>query len=651
MDKKMGSYISDLKFSTISFNQNSSNMQTLSTISLSKENDDNPFFRNFIPDVYKPYFDQLDLYLLSLTCKQFYHLLFPSLPKLKFSYWLLAVERNYLNIFLFLGKSNFYFHIERPNPKFLTQILRDPKGIEQQKKWFIDHSDHYKDILMCAAVENQNLPLIQWGKNAMKSDGKWMFSFKGVTRTAFLVGNTDILKYLHENNCLSNDPYPSDFRIIMLAIDFGNLNTLKFWDTIMPIHADNHKSVPNTYFTQCCAATVERNNLDMLKYLREEKQFFWDKQVICSALDNNHFHILKYAIANNCPMDDSSLSFDWEHDRDFSTHNMDFSSFFLSKINAEQRSILYEIIKDSNYYPEKMKKWFLGSWCLGSNSNDSPPSTPLLTEGPKLPSVWDTPVPDTPITFPSEPETPTKNSQHHHHSVSEETIKKFHHTSALINAQLPNNMTIEITVTNNEVNSDTDDSLDESQDDSLSKDPVLIIFNSLNDDSDCSFFQIPQSVINENPNLINEMKQISNSHEQDSAQVETAIHNGENAKSAMKEIKRRKAGIKRNIRNSFSSSKFPKYQISMENVIELDMKLESSDEESEQSHSSDNDPPSPSPSPKKRSIDTQDYISNSSEKKPDSDGETTEPLAEDYESKNDPFYCNTSPYSPTSNQM
>jgi hypothetical protein len=67
-----------------------------------------------------------------------------------------------------------------------------------------------------------------------------------------------------------------------------------------------HKSLwpswwDETYF---CEQVAETNKLELLKWIREEKQCKWDRRTINRAAFHGNLEMVKYCVANECPIDE-----------------------------------------------------------------------------------------------------------------------------------------------------------------------------------------------------------------------------------------------------------------------------------------------------------------------------------------------------------
>jgi len=52
-----------------------------------------------------------------------------------------------------------------------------------------------------------------------------------------------------------------------------------------------------------CSRVAQTNKLELLKWAREEKKCEWDKSTICVAALQGNLEMVKYCVANECPID------------------------------------------------------------------------------------------------------------------------------------------------------------------------------------------------------------------------------------------------------------------------------------------------------------------------------------------------------------
>ena len=67
-----------------------------------------------------------------------------------------------------------------------------------------------------------------------------------------------------------------------------------------------HKSLWPSYWdeTWFCSRVAETNKLELLKWVREEKKCKWDYRMIRTAASQGNLEMVKYCVANECPVDE-----------------------------------------------------------------------------------------------------------------------------------------------------------------------------------------------------------------------------------------------------------------------------------------------------------------------------------------------------------
>jgi hypothetical protein len=64
---------------------------------------------------------------------------------------------------------------------------------------------------------------------------------------------------------------------------------------------DAEEEMDETYF---CWKVAQTNKLELLKWAREEKKCEWDEGTICAAAFKGNLEMVKYCVANECPVDE-----------------------------------------------------------------------------------------------------------------------------------------------------------------------------------------------------------------------------------------------------------------------------------------------------------------------------------------------------------
>ena len=52
---------------------------------------------------------------------------------------------------------------------------------------------------------------------------------------------------------------------------------------------------------------AQTNKLELLKWIREEKKCEWDDRTINAAADQGNLEMVKYCVANECPIDEARV--------------------------------------------------------------------------------------------------------------------------------------------------------------------------------------------------------------------------------------------------------------------------------------------------------------------------------------------------------
>ena len=61
-----------------------------------------------------------------------------------------------------------------------------------------------------------------------------------------------------------------------------------------------------TYF---CSEVAKTNKLELLKWAREEKKCEWDDRTINAAAYQGNLEMVKYCVANECPIDEEACAY------------------------------------------------------------------------------------------------------------------------------------------------------------------------------------------------------------------------------------------------------------------------------------------------------------------------------------------------------
>jgi len=90
--------------------------------------------------------------------------------------------------------------------------------------------------------------------------------------------------------------------------EMSSISTLEFAWEHYPWGTYDHEvedEMDETYF---CYKVAWTNKLELLKWIREEKKCKWDVGTICAAANQGNLEMLKYCVANECPIDERACA-------------------------------------------------------------------------------------------------------------------------------------------------------------------------------------------------------------------------------------------------------------------------------------------------------------------------------------------------------
>ena len=111
------------------------------------------------------------------------------------------------------------------------------------------------------------------------------------------------LKFLHGVNTetralIKRSPRAGDLKKGFRVSQMSSISTLEFaWE---------NKSLWPSWWseTRFCWKVAETNKLELLKWAREEKECKWDKWTIFAAAEQGNLEMVKYCVANECPINE-----------------------------------------------------------------------------------------------------------------------------------------------------------------------------------------------------------------------------------------------------------------------------------------------------------------------------------------------------------
>ena len=122
------------------------------------------------------------------------------------------------------------------------------------------------------------------------------------------LNGTDV-KFLYEVNSetralIKRSSRKEELKKKFYVKEMSSISTLEFmWE---------HQSLLTLYIkggTNFCHQVAQTNKLELLKWAREEKKCEWDYRMIRTAASQGNLEMVKYCVANKCPMNESACAF------------------------------------------------------------------------------------------------------------------------------------------------------------------------------------------------------------------------------------------------------------------------------------------------------------------------------------------------------
>jgi len=149
-------------------------------------------------------------------------------------------------------------------------------------------------------LESEPLPLWRLFREASLSGGACRDIVE--KHVMWKLNGTD-LKFLHEVNSetrklIKRSSRAGDLKKKLKVSEMSSISTLEFvWEN----KSLWRRSWDETYF---CLEVAETNKLELLKWAREEKKCKWDEKTIRAAAEQDNLEMIKYCVANKCPIDE-----------------------------------------------------------------------------------------------------------------------------------------------------------------------------------------------------------------------------------------------------------------------------------------------------------------------------------------------------------
>ena len=85
--------------------------------------------------------------------------------------------------------------------------------------------------------------------------------------------------------------------------EMSSISTLEVAWEHYPLKYDMWMDEPYMDEPRFCSRVAETNKLELLKWVREEKKCEWDEETINAAAEQGNLEMVKYCVANECPID------------------------------------------------------------------------------------------------------------------------------------------------------------------------------------------------------------------------------------------------------------------------------------------------------------------------------------------------------------
>ena len=119
------------------------------------------------------------------------------------------------------------------------------------------------------------------------------------------MNGTDV-KFLYEVNTetrklIKRSPFADDLKLTFEAREMSSISTLEVaWEHYPWGTWGDESRMDEQYF---CSGVACTNKLELLKWAREEKNCDWDEVTIYMAASQGNLEMVKYCVANECPID------------------------------------------------------------------------------------------------------------------------------------------------------------------------------------------------------------------------------------------------------------------------------------------------------------------------------------------------------------
>ncbi|CAL6316924.1 unnamed protein product [Bathycoccus prasinos] len=186
------------------------------------------------------------------------------------------------------------------------------EGLDSWKHWFEDDVDYYIRVLTMSGGEKVT-PVVSTRARKRKvgeRDSLWDLVVKNddisLTHIVPRLNATDV-KFLYDVNSetrklIKRSSRESDLKKKLKVREMSSISTLEVaWEnkSLWPSWWDE------TWF---CWNVAQTNKLELLKWAREEKKCEWDIMTINMAASQGNLEMVKYCVANECPIDERACA-------------------------------------------------------------------------------------------------------------------------------------------------------------------------------------------------------------------------------------------------------------------------------------------------------------------------------------------------------
>ena len=132
--------------------------------------------------------------------------------------------------------------------------------------------------------------------------------------------NSNDIKFLYEVNTetralVKRSSRAGDLKEKFKVEEMSSISTLEVawehypWGTYINVGEEEEERVRELDETWFCSEVAKTNKLELLKWAREEKKCEWDDRTIDAAAYQGNLEMVKYCVANECPIDEMACEY------------------------------------------------------------------------------------------------------------------------------------------------------------------------------------------------------------------------------------------------------------------------------------------------------------------------------------------------------